>query len=251
MAAEQPKTSRILTALAGIAICCTVALALFYGPRLIVYYYLHRDEPVFTLTPQSLSDHATNAQEGRSFSQFGYEFEVPWKDVDRVDNLKSVARIYFKSGPVLIFFDPQKRIDRIKALDATTQNGNALRVLFGPRAPISNYELLKAILSTTPQDVSPLTGTNDLFRNSMLLTLKLSELPNGVSYLYSIETPSFRGFQKGDPLHDKKVIILDLFNRQDHELELWVGRQQETSATITQADINRIVQTLHPTSELR
>jgi hypothetical protein len=187
-----------------------------------------------------------------SFSHFGYEFEAPWKDVNNVQTFKSLTRIYFKSGRTIVFFDPKQTLDRLKVMrDAATQKGKDLRVLFGSEVPASNYQLLNTILSTTPHHVSLLSPSNDLVRNSILLTFKRSELVNEPRCVYSIETQNLRGFQKGDPLRDEKATILDLFNERDQDLELWVAMQKGASARITQADINRIVQTLHPIPEPR
>jgi hypothetical protein len=241
MAADQSTLSRKLTVSAAIVICCAAAFAVVYGPRFIVYHFA-RDtyhDPLLAVIPQPLKDYTVNSREGMSFSQFGYEFEAPWKDVDRVDNLKSLTRIYFKGGQFVLFFDPNQKIDRLKVMqDAAAQNGKDLRVLFGSEIPASNYQALNTILSTTPHHESHLIPSNDLVRNGLLLALKRSELVNGASCLYSVGTQNLLGFQKGDPL-----------DKRDRHFEVWVGAQKGTSARITQADINRIVQTLHPIPE--
>jgi hypothetical protein len=211
---------------------------------------MNQNDPRLALIPQPLKDYTASLQEGMSFSQFGYEFQVPWKDLDRVRNLKSLTMISFKSGKTVVLYDPKETLDRLKVMrDAATQEGKDLRVLFGSEVPASNYQLLNTILSTTPHHVSLLSPSNDLVRNSILLTFKRSELVNEPTCVYSIETQNLRGFQKGDPLRDEKATILDLFNERDQDLELWVATQKGASATVTQADINRIVQTLHPIPE--
>jgi len=250
MATDQGNLSSKLTVSAAILICCVAAFAVLYGPRLIAYHYLrqmYRDEPTLALTPQPLKDYGANPQEGMSFSQFGYAFDAPWKDVDTVRNFKSLTLISFKSGQTVVFYDPKQTIDPLKVIRETTaQNGKDLGVLFGRDVPTSNYQVLNTVLSTTPDDYSLLWLSNDLVRHSILLTIKHGELVNGVSRVYSIETEGLRGFQKGDPLHDEKATIVDLFDKQDHHFELWFVTQKGASARITQADINRVIETIRP-----
>jgi hypothetical protein len=254
MANEQSTRTGMLKTSTWILIGCAAVLALVCSSHILTYYFAreaNHNDPLLTLTPQPLKDYRASSQGGMSFSQFGYAFEVPWRDLDKVDNRKSVTRIYFKGGQVVLFFDPKQTVNRLKVMqDAAAQNGKDLRVLFGSEVPTSNYQVLSAILSTTPYRVSLLTPTNTLVRISILLTFKHTELINQPTSVYSVETHNLRGFQKGDPLRAERATILDLFNEQDQDLELWVATQKGSSAIITQADINRIVQSLHPTSEL-
>jgi hypothetical protein len=251
-ASRRNLTRTLLTSLV-ILIGCSTAVALVCSSRILAYYFarqMNHDDPRLALTPQPLTDYGANLTEGMSFSEFGYDFEVPWKDVDKVRRFKSLTMISFKSGQTVTFFDPQQTVDRIKIMrEAAVPTGKDVSVLFGSEAMASNYQLLNTILSTTQRPISILTPSKELVRNWMLLTSKQSELINDPSHIYSIETPRVRGFQKGDPFRDQKATILNLFvDKQDHELQLWVA-MKESPARITQADINRIVQTLHPSSD--
>lgn len=225
-------------------LACAVLFAVFYGPQSWASYEARRmlrEEPRLAMVPQPVKDTAVNPEPGKSFSCFGYTFEVPWKDVDRIDNGKTLERIVFKSGRVLLLFDPKEKTDRIKTL----QGGSAL---FGAEAMASNYNLENAILFMTPDKVSLRLSRNEAIRNTMFLMIKSTELKKEESALYSVQSRDLRGFQKGEPSRDK-VIFLELFDDQDREVEVLVAPDKQGRAKITQADVNRIIQTIHPAAE--
>jgi hypothetical protein len=81
--------------------------------------------------------------------------------------------------------------------------------------------------------------------NSVLLGNKQIELSRIRHGVYSFQTNSFRGFQEGDPLQNS-VVIVQAFDAQDHRIRLWIGAKPDARPKPTQADINRILYSLHP-----
>lgn len=233
----------VMVCVASVLACATL-FAVFYGFQTWAWYQtrrMFREEPQLAIVPQPLKDTTVNAAEGKDLVCFGYRFEVSWNDVDRVDEGKTFHRIIFKSGRVLIFFDPKEKIDRVAVMQES-------RPLFGPEAMASNYNLEKTILSVTPDRVSLRMPRNEAMGNFLLLGFKTVEIRKDESGLYSIEGRDVRGFQKGEPSRDR-VTFLDLFDDKDHEFELWIASDKQGKAKITQADLNRIIQTLRRVEE--
>ncbi len=81
--------------------------------------------------------------------------------------------------------------------------------------------------------------------NAVLLILKQIWVPRMNTGLYSFQTEWFRGFQSGDPAR-VNVVIIEAFDRQDREVELWIGSEKQANNKPSQEDINRVLYSLHP-----
>jgi len=237
-----------------VALCGFALLAIFLGPRLVGYEILRsmrHGQPQLAMVPQPLKDTTASSAEGMAFSRFGYEFEIPWKDLSKINDYKTAASIFFKSGRVVMFMDPKQQIDRIKIMnEEAAKKGRDLQAVFGSEIVASNYQFVKAALSMTPNQVSMFKPGNEAARDLILLGNKGTEIVNAESGLYSVEANGFRGFQKGDPSRGEGRTLLELFDDQDHELVLMISTGNRTTAPVTQADVNCILQTLHPSIEV-
>jgi hypothetical protein len=84
----------------------------------------------------------------------------------------------------------------------------------------------------------------------MLLLLKATAAPEQ-SAIYSIQNTDFKGFQWGDPSAGPRYIVADLF-ADDAGLEIiFFGPGKGQPLGISQADINRVLQTVHKTADTR
>src|SRR2546429_6773060 len=75
---------RILIGLFVVVLVC-VAYLWFFGFQTLIALearYLARKAPVVRVAPAQLRDFSISRSPGRKLSYFGYEFEVPWNDVD-------------------------------------------------------------------------------------------------------------------------------------------------------------------------
>ena len=232
-------------------LCGSVLLAMFLGPRLFPYYLvgkMRRREPLLATIPQPLKDSKAATAEGVTLSRYGYEFEIPWKDIDRINNLKTTTWVIFKSGRNVMVDDPSQKPDRIQVMrEQAAEDGHDVRDLFGAATVASNYQLVNAELTMTPERVTLLMPGKELARDFTLLLLKGAEALNTESGLYSVEAHGFRGFQKGAPEAGQDRVVLQLFDAQDRELNLSIFVDSRKNAPITQGDVNRVIQTLHRT----
>jgi hypothetical protein len=66
----------------------------------------------------------------------------------------------------------------------------------------------------------------------------------GGSGIFLIQTNGFRGFQYGDPASHPPEVQVDLFSDQAHLH--FVFSQKKNTVGISQAEINRVIQTVRP-----
>jgi hypothetical protein len=205
-------------------------------------------DPLLGLTPRPLTDTTINSSPGTRIDRFGYSFEVPWTDLEKIDDFRSVARIRFQSGRVITFLNPVDSVGVAQMFRnpklSTTDRVNFQR-MYGIDILGSNYAALDAILRMTPDRVSLFAPRRYAIGNAMLLMMKSAQMSGAETGLFEINRGEVRGFQKGDPAKNKKMNLLELFDPSDVEIELWVGTASPAAAPIAQADLNRIVGTLH------
>ncbi len=207
-----------------------------------------RENPVIRQVPQSLLTTSASAAPVSKLSYAGYDFEVPWSDLENEPRvLTNGAALRFKSGMGLLFLtSPPKELVSSLCEEAVKAKPGTVRLLYGDDAVRSDYDLKRVMLETTPGKVNLFSSRRDVIRNSMLLILKISTLSKDAeSGIFSISNERFKGFQIGNPeMHPQKVIV-DLYS-DDGSVEL-VFRQQEGKLSISQADVNRVIQTLRRT----
>jgi hypothetical protein len=225
--------------------------------RFTIMHRMRREHPRLALVPQPLTDYSVNPADGMTFSRFGYEFEIPWKDVQRIDDrehsgFKDSVRIVFKSGYVVVFLDPNEQPNRVKEnlKNFLTGMGAESRASVEPYLGGSNFDLESAILRTTSDHVSPSMPRSEVLRQLILLNQKLTETEicidediGGKSRVYAVQTRTWRCFEKGEPA---RGTLVDLFDDKDREVQIHVMHETWVKVKTTQADVNRIVQTLRP-----
>jgi hypothetical protein len=121
---------------------------------------------------------------------------------------------------------------------------NVLSV-FGPQAAQTNYALASTILNLTPKRVSFWMSSREATGTAILMNLKPIYTVNAETGLFSVRTSRYRGYQHGDPRRARQV-DLAVFDDQDHEFRFFVGSDPGKPITVTQPDINRILDTLRP-----
>ena len=235
------------------AVICTAI-----GALLFVYLYINpvalllltrwkaRANPEFWMVPRPLADVSIERTPGRTFTFYGYQFEVPWTAVKREEHLKRLELVFFSNGFVLILRDPAQRLNQLEFLTRSgTEDEAGLKRIFGEEATSSNYALRSKILNLTPRDLQLSLSRQKMVSSSVLLMLKPTWTGNLHGGLYSFHTEWLRGFQQGDPTRDKTVTI-DAFDAHDREIELSIGRASGVHEDVTQSELNRIIYSLRP-----
>jgi hypothetical protein len=205
-----------------------------------------RKVPEVKNTPRDLTDLSVNSSSGTSLSYFGYTFEIPWNDVDNAKSKKvgSMQVLAFHSGMAILVSSIPPR-DFVKTVAGSTGGEETLRRTYGNEVTSSDYSFNRAMLSATPATVEILGSREDAARGFMLLLIKTMAMPLPASSgIYSIRTPHFQGFQFGDPRASSGKIIVDLWDDKGG-IELHLACFGTCSAPhITQADVNRISESL-------
>jgi hypothetical protein len=235
----------------SIAITC-IAYLWFFGAQTFFVFQtrrIGRQIPIVNSTPVELKDSSISEMRGERLSFMGIEFEVPWSDVDeKTQVVGNWAVFHFRSGNsmTLCVTPPDGFIAGIAK--SKTPDPDLFRAMYGPDALRSDYALHKAIFETTPSQITLSTPVNRAAGLSMVILIKGIMPPATDWAIYNIRSKDFKGFQLGEPLRRPRKMCLELYNDDVH---IEINIEQNTSAStsgITQAELNRIIQTTHKAS---
>jgi hypothetical protein len=249
--------SRLTKVLVGLG--CVVVLGMVYlwvyGVQTLVGFEaraLSRNQPIVNQPLNELADVSVSAEPGTKFSARGYEFELPWNDPDlkHVDDASEhKVTVQFGSGRTLFITSgpPNTMLDGMLAQQQTTREN--LAPVWGEEAVRSDYDFKKAILSATPDKVSRRSSKAEAFRLGMQLAMKSAIAPpSSGKEFFLLKSEEFRGFQYGAPEDQLYDLEVELYSH-DIRLEIHFNRDMGSAPPITQAEINRVVQSLHKLPE--
>jgi len=189
---------------------------------------------------------------GLKLSYFGWEFEVPWKDLD-AGKTKPIGKppwqwqvIGFHSGRCIIFIRrPANQWSKLlfPPTDSYTERAYNRR-LFGADSS-SDYSFAHAMLKATPDQLTPFTFRGKGARLTLLLMFKSTEVVvhDAKSGIFMIHTSGFRGFQYGNPENSQSRID-DVLYSETGGVEFRFSSCPPKKAPISQVDINRVIQTV-------
>lgn len=213
------------------------ALAWLTGTQIHNWYearQMAKSAPYLTLVPQPLPDITPSPVPGTTLTAFGYEFQVPWPSPVKSHIGDSYAWYLFRDGHGFVFWNS----DRMNSHE--TLSSPAIGRFF---AVMNSYPVLKKELYVTPDQISLFLWKRESARRILLLNLK-SIIPHThrISAFYTFERQGLRGFQIGDPIRDDMIELI-CFDSGDHRLDIYFSRKH--NPTLTQPEINRVIQTLH------
>ena len=208
-----------------------------------VLYFAKSAPAVARVVPTELKDVSISSASGRKLSYFGYELEVPWSDFD-----ESQSQLF-----------PESERDTHMAW-TSFRSGLKLFIAISPReARFPEYTLMKRIYEVTPDKISYWSLIQGWgYQDARFLLLKSTFLletgePRGGSNpaesgIFNLRSQGHHGFQYGDPRSRPEVLELRLYSDDGRvEMKFLQGGYDEPSG-VTQAEINRIVQSLHKTA---
>jgi hypothetical protein len=243
------KWIRIIIALGIVGIVCATYLWLFGIQTLYIFETrkIGRKVPIVNSVPVELHDFSVSKVRGEKLSFMGVEFEVPWDDVDETKSKidRNWALIIFRSGNAMILcVNPPKEFMNGMFRDKSA-SPELFTGLYGSGVLHSDYELQKAIFETTPGKVTLLTPSNRAAGFAAVLLIKAIMPPTTDWAIYNVRSESLRGFQLGDPIRRPFKMALEL-SGDEVEIEFnFLQQQSGPTPAITQADINRIIQSAH------
>ncbi len=241
------KAAIVFATLAGILVLF-IWLFWFQAAMLFRNQQLSDNNPAVKQVPKSLDVTTASSAPGLKLSYAGYGFEVPWSDMDNEPRvLHNGAALNFKSGIGLLFLtSPPNELVSSLCVNADKTTPGAARQVYGDDAVKSDYDLQRAMLESTPDKVNLFSSRRDVIRNSTLLLLKSLTLPKEAeSGMFNISNGRFRGFQIGTPGRQVRKIVVNLYS-DDGSVEMFLA-QKEGNLLISQAEVNRVIQTLRRT----
>ena len=244
-----------------ITVIVTVAV-IFLGvgwvaPVALSFYAARKVPPVARVVPTDLKDTSVSQAPGTKLSYFGYEFEVPWSDLDQTQTKlypadkpeKTIVVLTFRSGLRL-------KVSAIPAHEWTRDTDPDIRMVprvvaanFGYEAVRSDYSVAKSIYEFTPSRMHYWAWDPGVHsREEALLIIKsIMLLAPADTGIFNIQNQEFKGFQQGNPQVRQAKLEFDLYS-DDGSVEFVLYEKDKNSAGVTQPEINRIVQTLRKTA---
>lgn len=206
--------------------------------------------PIVNLTLRALPTITASSANGTKLSHAGFEFEVPWTDVEsqKTKFIKNSAVYRFQSGRALMFFGPSPTHEGLLSeveKDFGDKERNLVKLL-GPEATKTSYALNRTWLEETPARLKPWMSKREVVRCSMLLTLKAVASVGGETGIFEVKANGWKGFQFDDPTKKPRRTTLELYDLQDQHVEVIFLGNNEAGDRITQGDINRVLETLKP-----
>jgi hypothetical protein len=221
-------------------------LAWFYALPLEARYWA-RQVPVLRQTPAPVRDSSVTESTGRKIAFCGCAFDVPWGDLDdaKTKTGGNSTILYFDSGLVALLKcePPREFVEGV--LSSTKMRSESFKRAFGDTALESDYGLTRLMLETTPDAITVRTPHGQQGPLMAMLVLKATATPPADSGMFAIHTDEFDGFQYENPRAMPNKILMSLFAA-DRGLEFQFFLDYHgASVHMSQADINRIVRTVH------
>jgi hypothetical protein len=245
------KWVRALVSLGFLFVAC-VLFAYFFGVQAYFVWEVHhaaRKDPGYWIKPVALTDLSISRTAGTKLSYFGYEFEVPWDDVDRdktrITPNGNLAIIMFRSGKGIVLWRHQAN-EFVTALLAEHQKDrNAVTQVWGEDVVKSDYNFERASLDLTPDSLSLFDSRRESVHKGILFFLKARALlPESASGIFLLETSEFKGIQTGNPESLPKHFSVELFS-DDAKFMITFVNPASGTGIISQADANRVLQSIH------
>lgn len=240
---------RILVAV-GIVLAAVFVSVQWVAPIALSFYAAKKAPPVAKIVPIDLKDKSVSKTPGEKLSYFGYDFELPWSDLDETqtklypkDNpKKSRVDLRFHSGLRLLVTVVPAR-EWINGLTEEMKvSPQRIESTFGS----SDYPLVKAIYEFTPDkmnrwSLSPRVHAREEF---FLIIKSIALLKSANTGIFNIQNEGFKGFQQGDPQVRQDGIDVHLFSDEGSVEFIFFQKDYQKPAGITQAEINRVIGSL-------
>lgn len=235
----------------------------YVSPIALSFYGSAKALPITRVVPIDLKNSSIAPATGTKLSFLGYEFEVPWDDLDPTQTVltprgnpdKNRVILTFRSGlRMMATKSPARQMADEFMRQDFRMTPAAFAAVFGSKAADSDYEFMKCVFEFSPARMHHWAlGPPVHAREAMLLVTK-SILPSrpAKSGIFNIHSTNYEGYQQGDPNSPSAKddgIVLSLYSQTD-AFEI-IFAQAKSKHLVTQPEINRIAQTLHkvePTS---
>lgn len=183
-------------------------------PTYVAWKY-SRNEPALKVIPQTLHLPSPGASDEMALSHFGYSFNVPRDKIKQENKIEDIGvRIVFQSGKAIYIENPAKSIRYTEEMltKASLKNKEKTIQVLGKETLSSDFQFVRAILNTTPDDLSVFVTPAKASRTSILLSLKRLFVMKWVTGMYYFVHDGTKGFQIGFS-SDSKGVDLHFFDK--------------------------------------
>ncbi|HTW59167.1 MAG TPA: hypothetical protein VMD99_13630 [Terriglobales bacterium] len=248
-----------------ILITIVVTLAVIFvairwiGPVAFSFYSAKKALPVAKIVPADLVDVSVSQAPGMKLSYLGYEFEIPWTDLDETKTTlyptnkpeKTMAVLAFKSGLRLMVMAAPPRSFTTEMASDLKMSPQAVEAVFGPGAATSDYIFARNVYRFTPASMHYWSLSPALhYREQVSLMIKeIMPVKSAETGIFNLHHLGYQGFQQGDPrVRQNNLLLLTLYGA-DGAIEISIIQDKyRCPSGVTQPEINRIVQSLHKVS---
>jgi hypothetical protein len=225
------------------------------APVALSLYSSRKALAITRVVPTDLRDRSVSQAAGAKLSYLGYEFDVPWNDLDESKTElypkdkpdKRMARLHFRSGLQLLVLTapPHSMADQFTKTDIK-MSPQAFAAVFGQQAGDSDYEFMKRVFEFSPDRMHPWALSTTVASREDVLLLTKSIVPSkpAETGIFNVRNASYQGFQQGNPNVRQDTLLLDLYSANGGFEILFVQKNYANSHGVTQPEINRIVESL-------
>lgn len=231
-----------------------IALGAFWvAPVALSFDAARKASPVTRVVLTELKDLSVSQVPGTKLSYVGYEFEVPWTDLDQnqtrsvpKDHPEMVALVFRSGLHLTVSASPPRVFPNGFAREWKVSPQN-VETVFGHGAGQSDYSFLRNLYEFTPDKMHRWALSPRVhYREQMLLMLKtiVLSVASADTGIFNVQNQNWRGFQIGDPnAHPRRIAVHFYSDKGSVELTL-AGKDGRGPVAVTQPEINRIVESL-------
>jgi hypothetical protein len=248
------KRSRRILVTAVITLAAIFAALYWIAPIALSFYEARRALPVARIVPAELKDDSISHASGTWLSYLGYEFEVPWSDLDEAktalypkDKLeKTRVVLFFRSGlRLMLTAVPAREFAGHFATDFK-MSPQKFEAVFGRGTATSDYAFVRNVYEFTPTKVhywSLSTGVH--YREQVMLMIKsIVPVKAAETGIFYVQNQDYKGFQQGNPEVRQDGVVLDLYSGDDHFEMIFLLKDYHNAIGVTQPEINRVIQSV-------
>ena len=223
-------------------------------PVALSFYAAKKAPAVTSVVPTDLKDKTISVAPGTRLSYFGYEFEVPWTDIDDTKTKfypkdkpeKSKVELHFHSGLRLLISSLPPKVWANQLSREFSVSAQNLESLFGHETMKSDYSFVQTLYEFSPDKMDHWAGLQrGLNKGEILLMIKSVALPKAAETgIFNIQNQNYKGFQEGNPRVRQAEIVVDLYSDEGDIEMLFLQEDYRDYRGVTQPEINRIVQSL-------
>lgn len=237
----------------GVTLVILIVGAYWVAPVALSFYAAKKAPAIARVVPTELKDKSISQVPGTKLSYFGYDFEVPWTDLDEAQTKlyptnkpeKTRADLHFRSGlRLVVTASPRGQFEKTFSEELHTPR-RVFEAFFGK----SDYSFLRTVYEFSPDKINHWSLSSAVHNREMVFLTVKTIVPSksAESGIFNVENQNYKGFQQGDPRIRQNAINLELFS-DDGGIEFILWQKDYGSGPVTQAELNRIIQSLRRAS---